>query len=339
MSPLVVVLFAQVLVTASPYNAACDGTTNDTAAIQAAVNAEPHVVFPPGRTCRVNGVTGIRIPSDRTLTATGSTVAILPGCVPRCRALETIPGSSNIRIVGGTYPGDLSAVPSGGWRIGIRVDGSTNVVVQDATVTDWKFDGVWVGGSPASRNVRLSGITVTGSGRNHISIVNAIGGVIERCSLRNAAVPTYLGAGVDLEPSAGEVVNDYTLIGNESIGNVIGYYIHPGTGNPGSDVRLYQNLASGNTQYGVIMNSVTRGVLVGNTVSGSPIGMSIGSATEARRATVAVLFNVVSGGATGIRFAGVKDSTVEDNVITGGTMPSVALGATGNMIYQRNVIQ
>lgn len=74
-------------------------------------------------------------------------------------------------------------------------------------------------------------------------------------------------------------------------------------------------------------------------MSGSPIGITIGSSAEANRATVAVLFNVVSGAPQGIRFAGVRDSTVEDNTITGGTMPAVSLGATGNMIYQRNVIQ
>ena len=315
---------------------------NDTAAIQEAVDKAPFVSL-VGQTCMIDARVGIRIPSDRTIDATGATFTILPACQPRCKAFETIVGSRNIRFLNGTIIGDVANVSGVEWRIGWRVDGADHVEVIGTTFQNWRTDGVWVGGNvPGSRNVRLSQLLIEGSGRNHISVSCGSHIRIERGVLRDIqTVPGKSkpdpGAGIDIEPNPGELVTDLVISEVESYNNVKGIFVQPGHGGPCVNCYVRDNTVAGNSEWGIAVNSVDGGGVTQNRVSGSPIGITIGGATEAMRArNLVVADNVVEACTIGIRLPGIRDSEVVRNVHPG-PITKPALGDAGDMLYRGNV--
>jgi Pectate lyase superfamily protein len=335
------------------YGAKGDGATNDTAAIQSAVDAcpaEAAVVFPPELHFCIDGNVGVNVPTDRVLMLEGTTVEMLPAAplIPVMRLFSTVPGARNVRSVGGEFIGDLSPIPYGKHRIAWRGDEVDEFTVEGgARFRDWTSDAIWIGGNRPSTRVRLENLDIEGFSRNAISVVFANGIEIARCAFRRAeeigGQPANPGAGVDVEPNVNEQVNDLTLYDCTAEDVEVGYFLQPGKGLPGSNYRVYGCSSLGARRNGIILNSVTGGtvdnchVRVPAPVEGQnlPVGISIGGATEAARAAYVIAAgNVIEGGGRALVIAGARDFRVFNNRITdAGRIEIVGLGAAGDFSF------
>jgi hypothetical protein len=322
-----------------------DGVTDDTASIQAAITdaaAGDVIHFPPGRKYMVNGMKGINIPSDRELALAGATVAIFPGATPTAKAFQTVPGSKNVRFVGGIIEGDMSPVPSGGWRIGLRGDSVAGMTVVGSIFRNWKTDGVWIGGNTPSTLVRLDSVVCEEFGRNGLSVVNASGVEIARCHFGHCPEGASPGAGVDVEPNPGERVVDLSLYECLAYDVEVGFYLQPGRGTPGESYRVYACKVEGGRKYGIICNSVIDAAIIDCRVEmpaavegqNLPVGISIGGATaETRARDVLLSNNHVTGGTRCFIFAGIDGISAIANE---GRLETVALGVVGDSYMSAN---
>ncbi len=297
------------------------------------------------QTCIIDARLGVRIPSDRTIDATGATISILPGCQPRCKAFETVVGAQNIRFVGGTIVGDVDNWTGLQWKIGFRVDSAENVEIIGTTFRNWRTDGLWIGGNPpGSKSIRASMLLIEGSGRNHISVSCGSKIRIERSILRDIqTVPGQAkpdpGAGIDIEPNPGELVTDLVLSEIQSYNNRKGIFVQPGHGGPCVNCYVRDNIVAGNLEWGIAVNSVVGGGVTGNRISGSPLGLTVGGATEVMRAkNLTVSDNIITACTVGMRLPGIRDSEVVRNTYPG-PMLKPALGDAGDMLYRGNVQQ
>jgi hypothetical protein len=266
---------ADLLVT--DFGAVCDGSTNDTVAIQAAINAAvpgDRVYFPAGAHSRA---WFLQLKSDLVLDLGTATLELVANQPPRVWMMQTPPGTGNVVIRGGVVKGSRQNLTGLQWGIGLRVDSASLVVVEGTTFQDWFFDGVWVGGNTPSTNVTLEGVTCVGNRRNGVSVVNANGVLLRGCKLldTNGQDPQ---AGVDVEPNAGERVSGFTARACEFSRNRVGLYMHRGTGLGGQDYVVVGCSFHDNSRYGLIGNAMSGLLVVDNQVSGgqlvSPLGVA-----------------------------------------------------------------
>lgn len=318
----------------------CAGMPDDTPAVQAAVTAGPSPInFDPTKLYCIDARVGIRIPSDRTLRGNGATVGILPGCAQvSCKAFETIPDSSNIRIENLTVVGDLT--PAIGFSSAIRGDSVTGFEVENVTLRSWRSDGVWLGGNGGTVDARLTRVTVEDFGRNGIAVVNGVGFTIDRLVCRRANPGANPGACVLAEGNPGDQWSALTIIDSLAENAVVGYYIHSGKGRQGNHASLLRSVASGCSKYGVILNSTLHAFILDNLVfapapvAGQPIpvGISVGATTIAGQPAilaedVVISGNYVSGTTRSAILAGVKKTFVISNTWVGGSLLPVAPAA------------
>jgi len=124
-------------------------------------------------------------------------------------AILFIDNVDNINIKGcGTIKGDSSTHigSTGEYGMGIQILRSTNVAINQITITDCWGDGIYVGSGDIApcENINICNCNIYHNGRNNISIVSAINCIVENCTLNNAyrIAPR---AGIDVEPNNNEV--------------------------------------------------------------------------------------------------------------------------------------
>ena len=301
------------------FGAKGDGTTDDTAAINAsiiAVNAAGGgaVIFPHG-TFMVNptanssggnqGITvlsnvGFYIPPGVTIQATTqslSTYAIFKGV-----------GVTNVKFSGlGTVNGERATHigSTGQFGMGIWFENSSNIQISGITVSNCWGDGVYIGDGVAlasSTNINISDCVLNNNRRNNASLINVIGAVIKGNVFSNAN-GTAPQNGLDLEPDVGCVIQDVAIIGNIFADNATS-----GLSLAGSAAPLFNIQVIGNTIYGSSGNSFVISGTSNSTIQGNVINNS-GDTTHnvvGINNSVSVNFsnNDVTGGAVGIYVQG-----------------------------------
>lgn len=213
-----------------PYNATGDGVTDDTAAIQAAidmVSGTGGTVQIPDGTYMINPVAKSSVRSHGLEIDGAMTVSLSPGATLQAIATSSdtyavimiYPGASNVSVVGGTIQGERSAHlgTTGEWGMGIYVGntGGSNVFLQGITSVDAWGDGFYVSGGT---NVTVCNVTANNNRRNGMSIINVNGMTVTNSAFKNTA-GTPPEAGIDIEPDAGETVNNVTISGSQFLGN------------------------------------------------------------------------------------------------------------------------
>jgi polygalacturonase len=194
-----------VLVDVRDKGAKGDGQSDDTAAIQAAVDAVAGTggtVLVPGGTYMVDaaGKDRIRLKSDVTLRlARGAVIKAMPTSAKKYAVLS-ISGASNVTVVGGTLEGERDRhhgkIGEGG--MGIRIDrGADTVTISGVTARKMWGDGFYV---QDAKDVRFCGVVADGNRRQGLSIVDA-GGVTVIDSVFKNTRGTRPSAGIDLEPN------------------------------------------------------------------------------------------------------------------------------------------
>lgn len=302
------------------YGAIGDGSHDDTAAIQSAVDAAPFggkIIFPAETTFRINPGIGIRLKGNITLEMNGSTIAIGANVAPRSRIFETVPGSTNITIRQGTLVGSRTKVPGLEWMIGIRVDSASRVVISGMTIRDCYFDGIWVGGNQLSVGVTVEDTTIVRSRRNGISVVNARDVFVSR-SMISGTSGQDPQSGINVEPGAGEQVIGFHVLDCVFSNNAgMGLYMHPGVGLPGSSYSVRRSQFIANGRFGLVGNSVNGLAVTDNLFTGHANRMAAAVSLGGGTVNASVSGNVLSGNHKGMAFLGVINVAVASNRITG----------------------
>lgn len=225
------------------YGAIGDGVTDDTAAIQAAVNASDGVFFPTG-TYLVSSAINLKTNSN-VFGEGASSVILYTGTAASQGALYANSGSAttfvnNICISDLKLVGQSVAQPFYEFGHLISLNGVRNCVVQRCVLEAFRGDGVYIGsGDVAGQerhniNVTVRDCYIDGvnkNNRNGISVVDGDKVTIENNYITRTSASNMPG-GIDIEPDANayHVIRDISIVNNKVVdcgGNVaaIGVYL------------------------------------------------------------------------------------------------------------------
>jgi polygalacturonase len=266
------------------YGAKGDGSTDDSAAIQSALDAASglgqSVLIP--KTSNGTYVVGqqgvnlycINVPSNtRLIIESGVTIQAKTGIGATVRILS-IASASNVYISGyGAFiKGIKSEYVSGEQRHGVIISSSTNVYVEGLTSKDTGGDGFYIGASTCE-NVTLVDCIADNNRRNGVSITSGKRIVLERCKFTNQT-GTAPQAGVDIEPNSNsDFLEDITLrncygYNNAGRGYVIASNALPGATAKTININIIDCVDDGGTGTAEGGFSVEKLNVAGNTLSG-----------------------------------------------------------------------
>jgi polygalacturonase len=182
-----------------------DGRTDDTDAIQAAIDqagGTGGTVLVPGGTYMVDAVTKKRrlaLRSDMTLKLAKDAILKAIPSDSRKYSVLSISEVSNVTVVGGTLEGDRAEHKgkAGEAGMGIRIDnGAKRVTISGVTSRKMWGDGFYVEGAT---DTKFCGVTADNNRRQGLSIVEADGVLVTDSVFKNTR-GTRPSAGIDLEP-------------------------------------------------------------------------------------------------------------------------------------------
>lgn len=214
------------------FGARGDGVTDDTAAIQRAVDAAPAggTVHVPDGVYRVStdfhpyaGNFGLALKSDLTLLLSPhATLEAVANGRPGSRLLA-IWGARNVTVAGGTLRGDRyrHLGSTGEWGMGIDIESSSRVSIRGVTVEQFWGDGLYVSrldGGASSTDVEVCGVTADDNRRQGMSVAD-VDGMKVTASTFSRTAGTAPAAGVDFETNAGLQIRNVTVRGCRFLGN------------------------------------------------------------------------------------------------------------------------
>jgi len=182
-----------------------DGQSDDTAAIQAAIDeigGTKGTVLVPKGTYLVDaaGKDRLKLKDDMTLKlAAGATLKVIPNDEEKYHLL-TIDGVANVWVIGGTLEGerDQHKGKSGQWGMGIRIGkGAKHITVSGLTSKRMWGDGFYVAGA---EDVRFCSVTADANRRQGLSIIEVDGLLVLNSVFKNTH-GTRPSAGIDFEPA------------------------------------------------------------------------------------------------------------------------------------------
>jgi len=291
------------------FGAKGDGVTDDTFAIQKAVNAAGGtggtVIIPAG-TYLVDPVAntraGIRLSNNMTLSLDPKAVLQALSTSTSNYVVLMVSDVQNVNILGGTIRGNrhnntIRDTNEGG--DGIHVGRSQHVVIQGVTSTDCWEDGFYIG--EKARDVTLCNVTADGNRRQGLSITSADGLVVKGCTFKNTTGfmengVFVCGFGIDVEPNIGQTVSNVQFTECTFSSNAMGgVSIGPAVSNRGrafvTNVLIEGNTAIGNGRHhgasGIEISNTSGHRIYSNTVDAN-CGMGICLRNEANE-------NLISG--------------------------------------------
>ncbi len=212
---------SSLVVSAKTYGAKGDGRTDDTAAIQAAIEVVAGTggtLLVPDGTYLINAILannqGLQLRSNMTLRlSSGAVLKAMPNG-SAAYSILFLPRVTNVNIIGGTIEGERSAHTGTGGEsgMGIFVASSQNVFIEGVTAKECWGDGFYIGGSAGSTNITLCNVVADHNRRQGLSVVYADGVVVRNSTFKNTQ-GTLPEAGIDIEPNAGETVANMQILG------------------------------------------------------------------------------------------------------------------------------
>lgn len=216
------------------YGAVGDGRVDDTAALQAwldAAGADARLQLRRGATYRIDtgwrptfgNYGGLKLSRGQRLALNGAELRALPSVHPEGAVIQGY-RVDDWQIVGpGSIVGERAGhLGQGGeWGMGIAAWSASNWRVRDVTIRGCWGDGVMVGYAAGAAGTfcerfEIAGARISDCRRNGISIVAGRGGTIADTVIR-AIAGTSPGAGIDLEPDDPHAYNRDMTIANVDI--------------------------------------------------------------------------------------------------------------------------
>ena len=201
-----------------------DGRSDDTAAIQAAIDAVGGtggtVVVPDGTyMVDATGDQRLRLKSRMTLKlANDATLKAIPTDAKKYAVL-TIAGVSDVWVAGGTLEGerDQHRGKAGAAGMGLRIDdGAKHITVSGLTAKKMWGDGFYVAGA---EDVRFCSVTADANRRQGLSVIAADGLLVLNSVFKNTH-GTRPGAGIDFEPnSESEEISNVRVVNSKFLDN------------------------------------------------------------------------------------------------------------------------
>lgn len=162
-----------------------------------------------------SGGSGLILKSNTDLQLKG-TLTLAPNGY-KSYSIINIKGKKNVVIKGGKIVGDVGKHTyiegsSSEWGMGININESDNVVIENMTITRCIGDGIYITGGKetsigiyehASKNVTIQNVTCDANRRQGLSIIHVDGLVVRNCSFVNTGQIEFTepGAGIDIEPN------------------------------------------------------------------------------------------------------------------------------------------
>ena len=209
------------------FGAVGDGIADDTAAIQAAVNASDGVFFPTG-TYKVS--TAITLKANNTIFGEGaSSVIFYTGTAASQGAFFVNSGSStvfvdNITISDLKFQGQVTTLGFNEFVHLISLNGVRNCLIERCVIEGFRGDGIYIGsGDLAGQERHNIGVTirdcyidgVNKDNRNGISVIDGTAITIENNYITRTTRSNMPGA-IDIEPdsNAYHVIRDISILNN-----------------------------------------------------------------------------------------------------------------------------
>lgn len=296
-----------VSVKAAPYDAKGDGITDDTAALQKAIDAvggTGGTVSVPAGTYRVDALTSLILRSSMTLSlADGAVLAAIPNGADNYTILR-VSGVSSVNILGGTLLGERSAHTgtTGEQGVGLRITGGAqHITVAGVTAKECWGDGFMVANAT---DVTLCHVTADHNRRQGLSITGGNGVVVRDSRFANTG-GTLPEDGLDIEPNSGQTVHNVLITGCTFANNA-------GDG--------IENGVPGSLTGKAFISSV---VIDGNTLTGNGVGSLNGTPRS------------------GIEVTNTSGHVIRNNTIRGNAGCGIYLrnGATGMTVTRNTVTQ
>lgn len=198
-------------VTPQTYGARADGVTDDTAAIQAALDASSYVYIPDG-VYMVDAVTGLLPHSNQVIELASGAVLKVIGTSSGSYSVIHLQDVENVRIRGGKIQGDNAyhTGTSGDSGFGVFVDVAKRVVVEDMEIADCWGDCIMIGYRAEqdsggtyygvqSEDIVIQRCKLHGGRRQGISVCSGLDVVIRDCEVYDIT-QTAPKSGIDIEP-------------------------------------------------------------------------------------------------------------------------------------------
>ena len=161
------------------------------------------------------GGSGLNLKSNTTLQLY-ATLTLTPNDY-KSYSIINIKGKKNVKVKGGKIVGDVGRHTyikdtSSEWGMGINIDESSNVTIDDIYISHCTGDGIYISGGyepsvgiydHASRNVAIRNVTCDSNRRQGLSIIHVDGLTVRDCFFINTGKIEFTkpGAGIDVEPN------------------------------------------------------------------------------------------------------------------------------------------
>jgi uncharacterized repeat protein (TIGR02543 family) len=309
-----------------------DGVTDDTAALQSAVEqvaGTGGTVFVPDGTYIINPITHLNLKSNMNLSMASGAVLKAKPVSSDSYAVVNLNGISNVTITGGTIQGerDQHSGTTGQWGHGFTILGSDHVTITGTTSKNCWGDGFYVGanGTTPCSVIRMTNVLADNNRRQGMSIIHANDMIIDHCTFKNTGGQAP-EAGIDIEPNENNTVSNVT-IQNSTISN-----------NGRTGITLYKNHNAKWVNSFVTDITIT-GCIIDNNVSAN-LGSMSGILIDGPTAYTITNNFVRNNGHHGVYLFVTNGSTVTGNTITGNAAYGVVLASgTSNNKFTNNTIQ
>ena len=216
------------------------GRKDETKAFQAAIDALPEdggTVIVPAGTYLIDAIRSVRLRDHVHLAMDpGTRLIAKPNAAPRAYVLSIL-GNREVEISGGRIVGDRDEHlgTKGEWGHGIMVRGAVGVTLRDLHISRCWGDGISIGGisgppSVPSRDVVVADVVCDGNRRQGLTIGRSRQVRVVGSSFLNTG-GTLPGAGIDVEPDAGDTARGITIShclveGNQGPGIQLYHRVH-----------------------------------------------------------------------------------------------------------------